>query len=107
MRAKAMVYWQFLLVFGLVPLLGIILLRRRRLRRFKGTFFWVALGILWVSVPWEAASVGRIWFYSPKVIIGWRILGIPVEEYAFFVIDGLLITTLALLLRRGGKRAAD
>jgi lycopene cyclase domain-containing protein len=101
------VYWQFLLIFGLVPLLVLLLLARRRLWRYKGTFFWVALCVLWVSLPWEAASVGRIWFYSPRVILGWRILGIPVEEYAFFVLDGLLISALALLLRRREKHAAD
>jgi lycopene cyclase domain-containing protein len=87
-----MVYWQFLLLFGLVPLLGLTFLARRRIRQYKGTFLWVLLGILWVSVPWEAAAVGRIWFYAPKIILGWRILGIPVEEYVFFVLDGLLIT---------------
>ncbi len=102
-----MVYYQFLLLFGLVPLLILLLLGRRRLWRAKGTFFWVALCILWVSIPWEAASVDRIWYYSPRIILGWRFLGIPLEEYAFFVLDGLLITTLALLLRRGGGRAAD
>jgi lycopene cyclase domain-containing protein len=102
-----MLYWQFLLIFGLAPLSILLLLARRRIRRFKGTFLWVVLGILWVSVPWEAVSVNRIWFYSPRIILGWRILGIPVEEYAFFVLDGLLITAVALLLRRRRTRAPD
>jgi lycopene cyclase domain-containing protein len=102
-----MVYWQFLLIFGLLPLSVLALVAHRRLWRAKGTFLWVVLCILWVSIPWEAASVDRIWFYDPRIILGWRILGIPIEEYAFFVLDALLITTLTLLLRRGGKRGAD
>jgi lycopene cyclase domain-containing protein len=102
-----MVYWQFLLLFGLVPLVALLLLAPRNAWRYKGTFLWVVVCILWVSIPWEAASVGRIWYYSPGAILGWRILGLPVEEYAFFIIDAVLITTLSLLLRRGGRRAAD
>jgi lycopene cyclase domain-containing protein len=102
-----MVYWQLLLIFGLVPLSVLVLIARRRVRGFKGTFLWVVICILWVSVPWEAASVNRIWFYDPGIILGPRILGIPIEEYAFFVLDALLITTLTLVLRRGGRRGAD
>jgi 15-cis-phytoene synthase/lycopene beta-cyclase len=100
-----MVYWQFLLILGLAPLLILALLLRNRLWRYKGTLLWIAICILWVSVPWEASSVDRIWFYSPRVILGLRILGIPVEEYFFFVLDGLLITALGLALRRGGAHA--
>ena len=102
-----MVYWQLLLLFGVVPLLVLLLLAPRNAWRYKGTYLWVVLAILWVSIAWEAASVGRIWFYAPGAILGPRILGLPVEEYAFFVIDAVLITTLSLLLRRGGRREAD
>ncbi|HBY96730.1 MAG: lycopene cyclase domain-containing protein [Ardenticatenaceae bacterium] len=98
-----MQYFQILLIFGLVPFLGLALVARHRFHRYQGTFFWVVVFILWVSVPWERASVDRIWSYSPEVILGPRLLGIPLEEYAFFVLDGLLVTALVVLLR--GRRS--
>ena len=98
-----MTYFQILLIFGLVPFLGMALAAPHLFRRYKGTFFWVVTFILWFSIPWEITSVDRIWFYSPHVILGPRLLSIPLEEYAFFVLDGLLVTALALLLR--GRRS--
>lgn len=98
-------YVQLLLIFGLAPILGLVLLAFDRFRRYQGAFFWVVTCILWVSVPWESISVERIWFYSPRVILGPRLLNIPLEEYAFFVLDGLLVTALTLLLR--GRRSRD
>jgi lycopene cyclase domain-containing protein len=96
-----MIYLSILLFFGLIPLLGLVLLAPRHLWRYRGTFFWITLFILWVSVPWESSSVGRIWFYSPHTVVGLHLLGIPIEEYNFFVLDALLVTALGLLLRRG------
>jgi lycopene cyclase domain-containing protein len=95
-----MVYTRILLSFGLLPLAGLALLALRRLPRFKGTLLWVVLCILWVSISWENIAIDRIWFYAPHAILGPRLLRLPVEEYAFFVIDGLLVTVLGLLLRR-------
>ena len=43
-------------------------------------------------------KVNRLWFYSPEVIWGPRLLNVPVEELAFFAIDGLLVGTLAIWL---------
>jgi hypothetical protein len=54
-----------------------------------------------VSVPWELLAIDRIWYYSPQVLWGARVLGLPIEELAFFAINGLLVGTLALLLERG------
>lgn len=76
-----MIYFQHLLIFGLVPLLGLALVTPHLFRRYKGTFFWVVTCILLVSVPWEGVSVDRIWFYSPQVILGLRLLGIPVALF--------------------------
>jgi hypothetical protein len=80
----------------------LLLLALRNAWRYKGSFLWAVLAILWVSIPWEASSVERIWFYSPGIGLGWRILGRSVEEYALFVIDA---ATLSLLLQRGGRCA--
>jgi lycopene cyclase domain-containing protein len=98
-------YIQILLFFGLIPFVVLVVVAPRLIRRYKGTFLWVLICILWVSVPWESTSADRIWFYSPKVILGPRLLHIPMEEYAFFMLDGLLVTAITLLLR--GRNAQD
>jgi lycopene cyclase domain-containing protein len=58
----------------------------------------IVILIVLISVPWEMIAVGHIWYYSPTVICGTRVLNLPIEELAFFVIDGLLVGTLALWL---------
>jgi lycopene cyclase domain-containing protein len=93
-----MTYTLILLVFGLLPLAVLWLAAPWILRRYKGSLATILVLILLISVPWEMIAVGRVWYYSPSVIIGIRLLGLPLEEFAFFVVDGLLVGTLALLL---------
>lgn len=93
-----MTYTWILLIFGLLPLGLLWLAAPRILRRYKGSLVTIVILILIVSVPWEMVAVGRIWYYSPTAIMGVRLLNLPLEEFAFFVIDGLLVGTLALWL---------
>jgi lycopene cyclase domain-containing protein len=93
-----MTYTWILLIFGLLPLGLLWLVAPWILRRYKGSLVTIVILILMVSVPWEMIAVGRIWYYSPTVILGVRLLNLPVEELAFFVIDGLLVGTLAIWL---------
>ncbi len=87
-----------LLVFGLVPASLLWLTSAQIIRRYKGTLLIIVILILLVSIPWEMISIDRIWYYSPRVIWGPRIFSLPIEELAFFVIDGLLVGTVTLLL---------
>ena len=93
-----MTYTWILLIFGLAPLSLLWLSAPWIIRRYKGSLITIVILILLVSIPWEMIAVGRIWYYSPTVIWGRRFFGLPVEELAFFVIDGLLVGTLALWL---------
>jgi lycopene cyclase domain-containing protein len=93
-----MTYTLILLVFGLLPLGVLWLAAPWILQRYKGSLLTIVILILLVSVPWEMIAVGRIWYYSPTVIIGVRVLGLPLEEFAFFIVDGLLVGTLAIFL---------
>jgi len=93
-----MTYTLILLIFGLLPLGVLWLFAPWILQRYKGTLLTIVILILLISVPWEMLAVGRIWYYSSTVIIGFRVLGLPLEEFAFFIVDGLLVGTLALLL---------
>lgn len=93
-----MTYALLLLLFGLVPIGLLWLAAPHIIRRYKATLVVMVILILLVSVPWEMMAIDRIWHYAPQVIWGPRLFNLPVEELAFFVIDGLLVGTLALLL---------
>lgn len=91
-------YALLLLIFGLVPISLLWMAAPWVVRRYKGTLFVIVILILMVSVSWEMIAIDRLWFYSPRVVLGVRLFNLPVEELVFFVIDGLLVGTLALLL---------
>jgi 15-cis-phytoene synthase/lycopene beta-cyclase len=99
-----MTYTLILLIFGMIPLAILWGVRPRLVRQHWGSLAVIVVLILMVSIPWEMVSVNQIWFYSPRVILGPRILNIPVEELAFFVIYGLLVGTVALWLGEWKKR---
>ena len=91
-------YALLLLIFGIMPLVCLWLIGWRRIRRYVGSLLVIVVLIVLVSIPWDALAIERIWYYSPHVTSGLRLLNLPIEELAFFVIDGLLVGTLALLL---------
>jgi lycopene cyclase domain-containing protein len=93
-----MTYAAWLLIFGIVPIVLLWLIRPRLVYRHAGSLLVIVLLILLVSIPWEIVGIDRIWYYSPQVIWGPRLFNLPIEEYVFFVIDGLLVGTLALWL---------
>lgn len=91
-------YFRLLLIFGVTPVALLWLSVPRLMWRYRGTLVVIVGLILWVSIPWELAAIDRVWYYSERVIWGPRLLGLPIEELAFFVIDGLLVGSLALWL---------
>lgn len=93
-----MTYALLLLIFGVLPIVLLWLAAPRLIWRYKSSLLVIVILILLVSIPWEMLAIDRIWYYSPRVIWGPRLFDLPVEELAFFVIDGLLVGTLALLL---------
>lgn len=93
-----MIYARILLIFGLIPIAVLWAINPHLLRRYKGSLLTIVILILLVSIPWEMVSINRIWYYSSYVLLGPRLVNLPIEELAFFVIDGLLVGTLALWL---------
>lgn len=91
-------YSLLLLIFGTTPLVLLWLSAPRLIWRYKGTLAVIVILILLVSIPWEMMAIDRVWFYSPRVIWGTRLFDLPIEELVFFVIDDLLVGTLALWL---------
>lgn len=93
-----MTYSLILLIFGILPLALMWLAAPRLIWRHRGALIVIVILILLVSIPWEMTAIDRVWYYSPRVIWGPRLFNLPLEEITFFVIDGLLVGTLALLL---------
>ena len=60
---------------------------------WRGAWFYDVLGtalrsVLVVAVPfviWDAAVVGRHWWFNPRYVLGVELWGLPVEEVLFFV----------------------
>ncbi|MCL4559251.1 MAG: lycopene cyclase domain-containing protein [Chloroflexi bacterium] len=92
-------YARLLLNFGTIPILLLWLARPKLLRRHIGSLGVIVALILAASIPWEMVAIDHIWYYSPDILLGPRFLNLPVEELAFYVIDGLLVGSLALVLK--------
>lgn len=100
-----MTYFQFHLLFNLPALVVLMLLVGRRLTATH--LRWIALmcvGVLALVTPWDNWAVYRgIWSFdwqrvTPVVVpafgIEWKL---PAEEYAFFVIETVLVSLLTIL----------
>jgi len=98
-----MTYAEFLLVFLLIPL-GVLMLLARGL--FKG-YHLKALGLVLLlaflyTAPWDNyAAKHKLWTYAPRFVPASHYLGyLPIEEYAFYLLQALLVCTVLLLLTR-------
>lgn len=94
-----MKYAWLLLIFGVLPIGLLWIWKRNLLLRYLGSLVVIVGLIFLVSIPWEMVSVNVIWYYSPEVLIGPYFFNLPIEELAFYAIFGLLVGTLALILR--------
>lgn len=98
-----MTYFGFLARFLIVPiclLVGLSLWDTRlgkTVRGFhRGRQFWLGLSILGLlafvyTTPWDNYLVARrVWGYNPRLVSGLFWGWVPVEEYAFFILETLL-----------------
>ena len=100
-----MTYFQFLLLFLVLPLGALTLVLRRRLgdRRLLVPAGVLMLVALLYMAPWDhLAAVWGIWTWAPGRTWGLRIWDVPPEEYLFCLLETLLAVTLtyALYTRR-------
>ena len=84
-----MTYLEFHLAFTLPPLLALALLQGRTTERWWPLALLVGIAFVYTT-PWDNYLVAReVWSYPPGRVlatVGW----VPVEEYAFFVIQTLI-----------------
>ena len=101
----ALTYLQFHLLFNLPVTLLLLFLVRRRLRavHWKCIAFLCVI-VLLATTPWDNWAVHRgIWTFDwsrthpVEAAIGGVVWRLPAEEYAFFVIETVMVSLLALL----------
>ena len=95
-----MTYLQFLAVFVAIPILGLLLVLRRHLRALPWpSMAGLCLVALLYTAPWDNQLViNGVWTYSRQRVLGIVLGVVPLEEYAFFVLQTLLTSLLTLAL---------
>jgi lycopene cyclase domain-containing protein len=89
--------WLFL--FLVLPLLLLGTFKFKTLAQYKWVLLLVAVGCLGISVPWDILSVNdRIWYFSEPHIVGMWLLGLPLEEYFYILLLGVLSSCSTILL---------
>lgn len=87
-----MSYTQLLILFVCIPLSLLAWRLRRRLRRVDVVML-VALAAIAVvyTTPWDNYLVATgVWYYDPRLVLNRTIGYVPVEEYAFFILQAFL-----------------
>lgn len=95
-----MTYLQFLAVFLLPPIAGLLVLGRRQLRRALG---WQLLAIVVVAMvytgPWDGGLIANgVWSYPAAQVAGPSVLRVPLEEFGFYALQTVLTGLLTALL---------
>ena len=99
-----MTYLQFHLAFNLPALVLLLWLTRRRARAVHWKWIAALCGVvLLTTTPWDNWAVHRgIWDFDPQrvtplvVPFGGVRWSLPLEEYAFFVVETVLVALLTL-----------
>jgi lycopene cyclase domain-containing protein len=96
------------LIWHIVFLYSIILFLWLRWRtlfwRRRRAFAWAVLGSLIGGWAWDALAVQLdLWHYDPNHIIGWWLIGLPIEEWLWIVGVTLMFGMVAVVFIERGK----
>ena len=97
-----MTYALFLAVFLVIPIVILLGLLRRSLRRVHLVWIGLLMAVALIyTTPWDNYLVANhIWWYHPglvtRITIGW----VPIEEYTFFLLQPLMSGLWFLLISR-------
>ena len=100
--------WQYLMVLGLCAAvtLPLELIGGARVYRRPRALAATLMPVVAVFAGWDLIAVHRgDWWYSTRYTLGLRLLGLPVEEWLFFiVIPVCALLTYETLARHGAFR---
>lgn len=92
-----MTYAAFLAVFLLPPIAVLAIARRPSRRLLKALAVTMLLAVAYTG-PWDSAIIAAgVWSYPPGRVFGPTIGGVPIEEYAFFVLQTAMTGLLCAL----------
>ncbi|MCL4411332.1 lycopene cyclase domain-containing protein [Candidatus Marsarchaeota archaeon] len=93
------IYW--LAVFTWAPLVALWASHRKLVVRYKKTLALCTVSALAFSVPWDMVAIrSGMWYFPRHNILGFYLLGVPLEEYLFMISVTLLVSTLILILKQ-------
>ena len=104
-----MTYLEFLCIFLVLPICVLLFVGRPRLDRWiLAVLGFTMLAALVYTAPWDNALVRNgVWSFARRQVLGPVIGVIPVEEYAFYllqvVLTGLVVLWLLERTRRGRR----
>lgn len=103
-----MTYLEFLGIFLVPPIAGLLILERGRVPlRLAGQLGALVVVAVVYTAPWDRELITEsVWTYPAAQVAGATILRVPVEEYAFYALQVVLagLVTASLLRRRGARR---
>jgi lycopene cyclase domain-containing protein len=87
-----MSYTLFLILFVCIPLSVLALRLRHRVRRVHLTaLIGLAMVAMVYTTPWDNYLVATgVWYYAPHLVLNLIIGHVPIEEYAFFILQTFL-----------------
>jgi lycopene cyclase domain-containing protein len=98
-------YLKWFLFFAWIPTVIIWLCFWKILVKYKKVFVFCIIGSVIFGFPWDYwATHSWLWNFSPDHTLGINFLGLPIEEYIFFVSETILYVSLALVLRNKLQR---
>jgi len=97
-----MTYALFLVIFLATPIVILLGLLRRSLRRAHLVWIGLLMGVALVyTTPWDNYLVANhIWWYHPELVTGITIGWVPIEEYTFFLLQPLMLELWYLFTSR-------
>jgi lycopene cyclase domain-containing protein len=91
--------WQLLLAW--VPTLIVFLFFWRTLVRYVKVYIFCIAGSVLFAIPWDYWAIHSwLWHFSSELTINKHFLGLPLEEYLFFVSFTFLYVSIAIVLRQ-------
>lgn len=95
-----MTYFNFLILFVVLPAAVLTLIVRPTRREWLVLAAMLAITYVWTT-PWDNYLVGSgVWYYDPALVSGVVIGWVPLEEYLFFGLQVWLSGTLTFGLMR-------
>lgn len=98
-----MTYFGFLLRFLIIPIVVLLAItywdhkKNKQILDFRNDrAVWIAIGIhvllaVLYTTPWDNYLVAtKVWYYNPKLVTGFVLGYVPIEEYTFFVVETIL-----------------